>query len=147
MLKSLLHGISALMGPISALKAFSSRADMGPLGLICHAIWILSCIISYIYVMYNLDNVDRSINRMMIFFLSNPCSIMYPLSIYQLYAWMMNICSDTRNTINSKLVIIYVLFIINFAIYTTLIMLIQDLDEMSDMDAWYIVLLTLTHTS
>jgi hypothetical protein len=36
-------------GSISALGAFRLRADMGPLGLICHAIWILACtcIIAY----------------------------------------------------------------------------------------------------
>jgi hypothetical protein len=34
-------------GPISALGAFGPRADMGPLGLIYHAIWILACIILY----------------------------------------------------------------------------------------------------
>ena len=34
--------------PISALGAFGPRADMGPLGLICHAIWILPCIILFI---------------------------------------------------------------------------------------------------
>jgi hypothetical protein len=32
-------------GPISSLGAFGPWADMGPLGLICHAIWILTCII------------------------------------------------------------------------------------------------------
>jgi hypothetical protein len=41
MLKSILHGISAL-------GAFGPRADKGPLGLICHAIWILACIFLYI---------------------------------------------------------------------------------------------------
>jgi hypothetical protein len=33
------------LGPISALGAFGPRADMGPLRLICHAMWILACII------------------------------------------------------------------------------------------------------
>jgi hypothetical protein len=42
MVKSISHGISAL-GP-----HISPRADMGPLRLICHAIWILPCIILYI---------------------------------------------------------------------------------------------------
>jgi hypothetical protein len=42
MLKSISHGISALNGP-----NISPRAGMGPLGLICHAIWILACIILY----------------------------------------------------------------------------------------------------
>jgi hypothetical protein len=37
---------------ISARGVFGPRADMGPLGLICHAIWILACIILYIYMQY-----------------------------------------------------------------------------------------------
>ena len=41
MVKSISHGISAL-------GAFGPRADMGPLGLICHAIWILARIILYV---------------------------------------------------------------------------------------------------
>ena len=48
MVKSISHGISALGPKISALAAFGPRADMGPLGLICHAIWIVACIILFI---------------------------------------------------------------------------------------------------
>ena len=43
-------------GPISALGAFGPRADMGPLGLICHAIWILACIILYISALSSFIN-------------------------------------------------------------------------------------------
>jgi hypothetical protein len=49
MLKSISHGIYQPSGPISALGAFGPWADME---LICHAIWILACIILYILFLF-----------------------------------------------------------------------------------------------
>jgi hypothetical protein len=51
MLKSISHGISAL-------GAFGPQADMGPLGLICHAIWILACIILYLFLAYSYNHLS-----------------------------------------------------------------------------------------
>jgi hypothetical protein len=38
------------LGSISALWAFGPQADVGPLGPICHAIWILTCTRIILYI-------------------------------------------------------------------------------------------------
>jgi hypothetical protein len=44
-----------------AYQPFGPLADMGPLGVICHAIWILACNILYLFYDYVLHNVNFAI--------------------------------------------------------------------------------------